>query len=110
MLYARWPGQEITDEERNRVLREMGIDPGLANRHIVRKLYPWIRGVEKGSDDGVKLLIDGAVERYLDRRERHRARILWLRRQLPWMVPVAIAVTALLLLVVIPDLVFLRHA
>jgi hypothetical protein len=110
MLYARWPGQEVTDEERHDVLRELGIDPGLANRHIVRRLYPWIRGVENGSDDGIRLLIDGAVERYLDRRERHRARISWLRRRLPWMVPVAIAVAALLALVIIPDLVFLRHA
>jgi hypothetical protein len=110
MLYARWPGQEITDEERTRVLSELGIDPGLANRHIVRKLYPWIRGVEKGSDDGIKLLIDGAVERYVDRQERQRARLLWLRRQLPWLVPVALAVAVLLVLVVIPDLVFLRHA
>jgi hypothetical protein len=110
MLYARWPGQEVTDEERNSVLRELGIDPGLANRHVVRRLYPWIRGVEKGSDDGIKLLIDGAVERYLDKRERRRARIAWLRRQLPWVIPMAIAATALLVLVVIPDLVFLRHA
>jgi len=110
MLYARWPGQEITDEERIHVLGELGIDPGLANRHIVRKLYPWVRGVEKGTDHGIKLLIDGAVERYIDREERHRARARWLRRQLPWIVPVAVAVAALLVLVVIPDLVFLRHA
>lgn len=109
MLYARWPGQEITDEERSMVLGKLGIDPGLANRHIVRRLYPWIRGVEKGSDDGIKLLIDGAVERYLDRLERHQARLRWIRRQLPWMVPVALAVAALVVLVVIPDLVFLRH-
>ena len=110
MLYARWPGQDVTEEERRRVLDELGIDPSLANRHIVRKLYPWLRGVEKGSDEGIKLLIDGAVERHLDRQERHRARLLWLRQQLPWIVPVALAVAALLVLVVIPDLVFLRHA
>src|ERR1700730_7376651 len=110
MLYARWPGQPITDDERNRVLAEMGIDPGLANRHIVRRLYPWIRGVEKGTDDGITLLIDGAVERYIDDRERREARLRRRRGQLPWMVPVAVAVTALLVLVVVPDLVFLRHA
>jgi hypothetical protein len=110
MLYARWPGQPITDDERNRVLAEMGIDPGLANRHIVRRLYPWIRGVEKGTDDGIMLLIDGAVERYIDDRVRRQARLRWLRRQLPWMVPIAVAVATLIVLVVIPDLVFLRHA
>ena len=106
---ARAPGQGVTGGDGDGVLRGMVIDRGLANRHIVRRLYPWIRGVENGTDDGIKLLIDGAVERYVDRRERHRARLRWLRRQLPWMVPVAHEVTTLMVVVVILDLVLLSQ-
>ena len=105
-----WAGEELDDHQQRAVLERLGIDPSLSRRHQLRQLYPFIRGLDKASTEQVETLVEGALQRHHARfaeEDRRRRRLL---RWLPVLALVGIAFLLLLGLVVVPDLVFLRHA
>jgi hypothetical protein len=105
-----WSGEELSDAQERATMERLGIDPGLSRRHQLRKLYPFIRGMEKATTEQVETLVTGALQREHARfvaEERRRQR---LRRALPFLAALAILLLLVLVLVFVPDLVFLRHA
>lgn len=100
----------MSDAEERAAMERLGIDPGLSRRHQLRKLYPFLRGIEKATTQQVETLVTGALQRENARfvtEERRRQR---LHRALPYLAVLAVVLLLALVLVFIPDLVFLRHA
>jgi len=100
---------ELTADERNEVLGHLGIEPDLAPRQLLRKLYPFISGVEKASDEQVALLVTGELRRQHGRmrdREKMRRR---LRRYWPALVILALVALMGFILVLYPGILGSRN-
>ena len=103
-------GAGLSEREERATLERLGIDPDLSRRHLLRKLYPFVRGLEKASEAQVDNLVVGALQRYhaqFAAEDRRRAR---LRRWAPLIALVVVLLLLLFGLVLFPDLVLLRRA
>jgi hypothetical protein len=99
----------LSDAEERATLERLGIDPDLNRRHQLRRLYPFVRGIEKASSDQVETLVQGALQRHHARFAREDRRRRRLRRALPYLAVLAFVLAVLLAAVLVPDLVFMRH-
>ena len=100
---------ELTADERNEVLDHLGIERDLAPRQLLRRLYPFVTGVEKASDEQVAVLVTGELRRQHGRmrdRERMRRR---LRRYWPVLVLLGILALMGFVLVLYPSLLGSRN-
>ena len=105
-----WAGEELSEGQERATLERLGIDPGLSRRHQLRRLYPFIRGLEKASTEQVETLVSGALQRHYAEFAAEDRRRQRLRKWLPVLALLTIGLLLVLGAVVFPDLVLLRHA